>query len=160
MRVYIKKYDDKNIAVACEYNTHVVSALRNLPQKQWIPNQQIWVIPDTQKNVNFLLENLYNTNLFSYPICSSENEKVSNFLTKKSPHLDFEKYEELLITKHYSPRTIDSYRKWLRAFSNQFINIPSNELSQKEINIYLSELATKKKVSSSTQNQALAALLF
>lgn len=39
-------------------------------------------------------------------------------------------------------------------------NLPKDQLSQKEINIFLSELATKYNVSSSMHNQALAALLF
>lgn len=71
-----------------------------------------------------------------------------------------EKYVGLLETKHYSERTIDSYSKWLSRFRTRFLHVSAESLSQKEINIFLSELAVKKNVSASTQNQALAALLF
>ncbi|OJF76535.1 MAG: integrase [Treponema sp. CETP13] len=49
---------------------------------------------------------------------------------------------------------------WLKSFDKCFSTIPAQKLSQKEINQFLTELATKRNVSPSTQNQALAALLF
>jgi len=71
-----------------------------------------------------------------------------------------QKYISLLEAKHYSKRTVEVYTKWLTQFRTHFTSIPVELLSQKEINIFLSELAVKKNVSASTQNQALAALLF
>ncbi|MCI1208179.1 MAG: integron integrase [Treponema sp.] len=70
------------------------------------------------------------------------------------------KYRALLETKHYSAQTIATYSRWLIQFSQRFTQIPADKLSQKEINLFLSELAVKRNVSASTQNQALAALLF
>jgi integron integrase len=62
--------------------------------------------------------------------------------------------------RHYSKRTEESYCAWVRRFIF-FHNLrhPS-EMGEKEINQFLSKLAIEGKISASTQNQALSALLF
>ena len=67
---------------------------------------------------------------------------------------------ESLRSRHYSPRTEQAYCHWVRRYIH-FHNIrhPA-EMSEPEINAFLTHLATKEKVSAYTQNQALAALLF
>lgn len=75
--------------------------------------------------------------------------------------IDFiERYEKALESRHYSPRTKDAYTQWLGRFSA--FNSPRSIalLGEREINAFLTHLAVKENVSSSTQNQALAALLF
>jgi site-specific recombinase XerD len=65
-----------------------------------------------------------------------------------------------LRSRHYSKRTEDSYIVWIRRFIF-FHNVrhPA-EMAEAEVNQFLTHLATKQKVSASTQNQALSALLF
>lgn len=62
--------------------------------------------------------------------------------------------------KHYSPRTEKTYRSWiLRYIRFHKMQHPMN-MGRQEISDFLSHLATHNRVSASTQNQALAALLF
>jgi integron integrase len=65
-----------------------------------------------------------------------------------------------LRSRHYSKRTEDSYVVWIRRFIF-FHNVrhPA-EMAEAEVNQFLTHLAIKEKVSASTQNQALSALLF
>ncbi len=65
---------------------------------------------------------------------------------------------EILKAKNYSQKTCEVYKKWVEAFLLKYNH--RNNLGQKEINDFLTELAVKKHVSPSTQNQALASLLF
>ena len=67
---------------------------------------------------------------------------------------------EALRSRHYSRRTEDTYCHWVRRFIF-FHNVrhPA-EMAEPEINAFLTHLAVKEKVSASTQNQALSALLF
>lgn len=72
--------------------------------------------------------------------------------------LDRLRYE--LQCRHYSRKTETAYRSWVRRFV-LFHNLKHpNEMGEKEINAFLSHLAVKRRVSASTQNQALSALLF
>jgi integron integrase len=65
-----------------------------------------------------------------------------------------------LRTRHYSPRTEKAYIGWIRRFILFHGKRHPETMSETEIGAYLSYLATDAKVSASTQNQALAALLF
>jgi integron integrase len=67
---------------------------------------------------------------------------------------------EALRSRHYSRRTEQTYCHWVKRFI-YFHNVrhPA-EMSEAEINAFLTHLAVKEKVSASTQNQALSALLF
>ena len=62
--------------------------------------------------------------------------------------------------RHYSPRTEETYVHWIKRFI--FFNNKRNpaEMAEPEIARFLSNLATESRVSGSTQNQALNALLF
>mgnify|MGYP005841962645 FL=1 len=67
---------------------------------------------------------------------------------------------EALRSRHYSRRTEQTYRLGVKRFIF-FHNVRHpQEMAEPEINAFLSHLAIEKKVSASTQNQALSALLF
>jgi len=69
-------------------------------------------------------------------------------------------YREALVSRHYARRTIETYERWLRRFL-RFHQMPHpREMGSQEINAFLTHLAVNEQVSASTQNQALAALLF
>lgn len=62
--------------------------------------------------------------------------------------------------RHYSPRTEEAYVYWIYRYV-RFHNVRHPiEMGSSEINQFLSDLAVRGKVSSSTQNQAYNALLF
>ncbi|MEW6745113.1 MAG: phage integrase N-terminal SAM-like domain-containing protein [Planctomycetota bacterium] len=63
-------------------------------------------------------------------------------------------------TRHYSRRTVRRYWRWIRRFVLFHGTRHPRELGAAEISRFLSHLALVKHVSASTQNQALAALLF
>ena len=62
--------------------------------------------------------------------------------------------------RHYSLRTEEAYVGWVRRFVLFHGKRHPLEMGEKEINLFLSDLAVRQRVGSSTQSQALAALLF
>jgi integron integrase len=62
--------------------------------------------------------------------------------------------------KHYSYRTEQQYIAWVRRFILFHGKRHPTEMGGAEVEAFLSHLATDRKVAASTQNQALAALLF
>lgn len=62
--------------------------------------------------------------------------------------------------KHYSLRTERSYIDWIRRFILFHGKRHPRDMGAPEVEAFLSHLAVDRKVSASTQNQALAALLF
>ncbi|MGH7655380.1 MAG: integron integrase [Gemmatimonadaceae bacterium] len=65
-----------------------------------------------------------------------------------------------LALRHASPRTVEAYCSWIRRFARHFRGQHPRDLGEREVTGFLSSLATDRKVSASTQNQALAALIF
>ena len=62
--------------------------------------------------------------------------------------------------RHYSPRTEEAYVGWIERFIRYHDLRHPNEMGQQEVSEFLTGLAVTRGVSSSTQNQALSALLF
>ena len=65
-----------------------------------------------------------------------------------------------LRTRHYSPRTEETYVAWIRRYIFFHAKRHPAEMGAPEITRFLSALAVEGKVAASTQNQALSALLF
>lgn len=76
-----------------------------------------------------------------------------------------EQVHEACLTKHYSPRTEESYARWIERFlrfhrdtAGKWIH-PRN-MAAEHVESFLTHLAVRRHVSASTQNQALNALVF
>ena len=65
-----------------------------------------------------------------------------------------------LRVKHYALRTEQAYVDWIRRFILFHGKRHPAEMGAPEVEAFLTHLAVDRKVSASTQNQALAALLF
>lgn len=71
-----------------------------------------------------------------------------------------QRYREELQVRHYARRTVTTYEQWLRRFLRFHGLRHPRQMGSAEVNAFLSHLAVDLQVSPSTQNQALAALLF
>ena len=63
-------------------------------------------------------------------------------------------------SRHYSLRTEQSYLQWIRRYIYFHNKRHPADMGESELSRFLSYLAVERKVSASTQNQALSALLF
>jgi len=79
--------------------------------------------------------------------------------TAEKPKL-LDRLREALRARHYSRRTEQTYCHWVKRFIFFHNKRHPIEMGEHEINAYFTHLAVKEKVSASTQNQALSALLF
>jgi integron integrase len=71
-----------------------------------------------------------------------------------------DRVSERIRAKHYSYRTEQTYRYWIRWFILFNDKRHPREMGKAEVERFLSWFASERKVSASTQNQALSALLF
>ncbi len=80
-------------------------------------------------------------------------------LEPRSPRL-LDLVRERIRLRHYSIRTEQAYVGWIRRFILANGRRHPRELGAKEVEVFLTRLATQGKVAAATQNQALSALLF
>ena len=97
-------------------------------------------------------------------MCADTETRLQDSATSReepthSPKL-LESLRQALYVRHYSSRTTDTYCAWVRRFVHFHHLTHPKDMGETEINAYLTHLAVAEKVSSSTQNQALSALLF
>jgi len=71
-----------------------------------------------------------------------------------------DQYRERIRLKQYSPRTEKTYAQWVREYILFHDKRHPREMGVAEINQFITHLVTERKVSPSTQNQALSAILF
>ena len=81
-------------------------------------------------------------------------------MTGASWETQFTRLAEEIEVRHYSPKTLKTYRHWMRHFQAFTRSKPPETLSAADVKEFLTWLAVKKGVSASTQNQAFNALLF
>jgi len=62
--------------------------------------------------------------------------------------------------RHYSPKTLQTYRGWVQHFQTFLRSKAPEALSAEDVKEFLTSLAVKRKVSSTTQNQAFNAGAF
>jgi integron integrase len=85
-----------------------------------------------------------------------------------SPKKLLDLYRDQIRLKQYSPRTEETYLHWVREFIRHHnphldrgqVDIHPNQMTVREINQFITHLVVERKVSESTQNQALSAILF
>ena len=71
-----------------------------------------------------------------------------------------EKMRREMRVRHYSIRTEQTYLQWVRRFRQFTATVSPGELGEVEVRRFLEDLAIRRQVSASTQNQAFSALLF
>jgi len=80
-------------------------------------------------------------------------------LEQRPPRL-MDQMREALRSRHYSRRTEQAYCMWVERYIRfHKIRHPA-DMAETEVNTFLTHLAVDQRVSASTQNQALSALLF
>ena len=81
------------------------------------------------------------------------------FPGQPAPRL-YDRVVEVLRTRHYSRRTEEAYLHWIRRFLLFHNGTHPRKLAERDVNGFLTHLAVGENVAASTQNQALAAVLF
>ena len=161
LNILIGEFDEQYFKVDFpgRFNKLMLEAVRNVPGRIWNDEEKLWLIPHNKFAARQLLNNIHSTELFNV---EEKTEPISPYLAAKQneTYIDYQirKINEALTARHYSEHTKTSYKKWVRDFLT--INQGKQNISEREINENLKNLALKKNVSASTQNQALAALLF
>ena len=94
------------------------------------------------------------------PVTFSAPAAGLSSMSSAAPPRLLDRVRAALRTRHYSARTEKAYVAWVRRYVLFHGKRHPDTLGEAEIGAFLSSLANERKVSASTQNQALAALLF
>jgi integron integrase len=79
---------------------------------------------------------------------------------EQKPKKLLDQYRDQIRIKQYSPRTEETYLKWVREYILFHNKRHPREMGVPEINQFLTHLVVERKASASTQNQVISAILF
>lgn len=136
--------DTLGIKMLGKFDESLLKQIKSIPGRKWNSEKKLWIVPDSKASRE-ILEQIQNPQIAN----SFQKTAAENPFAK-----DIAKLQEYLKVKHYSQNTIIRYESWVNQFLQKF------DANPQKINDFLSSLVTEKNVSASTQNQALAALLF
>jgi integron integrase len=94
------------------------------------------------------------------PATPRQTSNVVGFPDSASPPKLLDRVRLVIRSRHYSRRTEQAYVHWIRHFIVFHGKRHPSTMGAPDITTYLSWLATERRVSASTQNQAFSALLF
>jgi integron integrase len=154
-RISILAINADQISVSAPYDLGLINAIKKVKNCRWDSDKKTWLAPNTQAQIDVLLKTLYECGIALAPEPAGGNGTSSEYQISL-----IKEYIEAMKARHYSPRTMQAYEQWTRRFLDFRARHPSKRSSESEINTFLSGLAVQDNVSASTQNQALAALLF
>lgn len=166
----------------------LTTAFRQVPGHRWDPARKLWLFPKTKASLDLVRTALGDagraipSQIGAIPLAKGNPPVSVQASVKLGPAEFFEddsqplklykpaapdqsspymgRYLAALSARHYSNRTKESYSKWLARFIAANKGKNPAAMGGADINAFLSRLATGENVSASTQNQALAALLF
>jgi len=160
------------LALECTPELQLLNAIRKVKGRTFDWETKTWLIRDDQESVTALLQSLWSTGLFNTseatmcrpePRAAIRSTTVSDSLFVEQPGATarlLTRYRERIQASHYSPRTERAYTHWVELFVQQGTVPRPGEPPEARINAFLTHMAASEHVSASTQNQALAALLF
>jgi len=142
------------------YQQALIEAIKRLPLSRWNGLENCWTLPYREPSVKYIREFAV-ANGLEWVYREEHKHKLlpgnrGEAMTRVNPETYLAKLREL----RYSQNTIDSYTYMFREFINYYADKELTDITEEEIVLYLQYLVTKRKVSTSYQNQAINAIKF
>jgi site-specific recombinase XerD len=156
------RYAGGRLRLMFRYHTALIALLKKQPLRQWDATNQWWTVPDTEPVWSVVRDFCRQHGWTLQEETEQKPEK-----RRRSPLSDRPTYrdcpaefEEKMVLRRYSWRTVKSYKAHFRAFINYYPTRKMEDITEKEILAYLRFLVTDCGVSTSYQNQSINAIKF
>jgi integron integrase len=166
--IVIRPGNEGRLIVLLPYSPERVAKIKTVAGRRWHRTEQYWTVPRTDemlaRQLALFAEERAEVEPSLRPVNVMHSESPPgvpvNCPTVPEDHPLLDRVRLAARTRHLSPHTEQAYSHWIRRFVRFHELRPVAEMGEREIARFLSSLATASHVSSSTQTQALNALLF
>jgi site-specific recombinase XerD len=154
---HIEHRGNRVILMRFAYDTKMISVAKSI-NARWSQSLKAWYLPDTDNNINNINRVFsLNYNRKSEPN-SPKEKKISNIKLDRTKVLDT--YCDVLIRQRYSSNTLKVYKNFFKDFLQYFPEQHPEDIKEEKIYAYLDHLVKRRKLSESSQNQAINAIKF
>lgn len=153
--------DKMCIAILWQNNKAVEAVVRNFPARSFSITHHCWYIPYSEEALMQLRIKL--EAITEVRVCDNPEQGLPYQVTIPSTNPEVMvplEYAETLTRLRYSAATIENYVSQFKAFLVFLSPLRCEAIDEQKINAYLTHLVTVKKVSISTQNQAINSIKF
>jgi hypothetical protein len=158
--IRVRPGEGGRLIVQIPYSPDHVAKIKTMAGRRWHAHERHWSVPHRQETLGTLLRLFTGKPVDVDPalgiVTTLKNRKPSSVL----PDSVYNRLRAALQARHYSRKTEQAYAHWVTRFTQFHHGRHPAEMAEPEINAFLTHLAVKAKVSASTQNQALSAILF
>jgi len=158
--ICIKPGEAGTLIVHLPYSPDHVAKIKTMAGRQWHAKGRYWTVPKGDKTLSILLGLFPGKHVDVDPALEVVNARDKGKSSSSVLVPVLADLRAALQARHYSRRTEQAYGHWVARFLHFHQDCPPAEMAEPDINRFLTHLALHEKVSASTQNQALAAVLF
>jgi site-specific recombinase XerD len=157
---------ENQIALQFDYNRELIDIAKKIDGMQWSQSHKCWYIQNNPGNLKKLFASFKDFahidkgDFFNKDPESKIIIKKEKSATEPPGKPVPEEYINLLKRRRYSENTIRTYQHCFYQFINHYPDISLEDLTEEHISKYQDYLVNKKKVSLSTQNQAINSIKF
>lgn len=153
---------NENLALFFEKDFELIGIVKKLPGAKFSATHICWYIPKREKLLYEILTAFDGKALVDYTALRESDSALKKEALKPNDEAKamLRLMEQKLHLKGYAKATTKTYLDQFKSFLNFYQRYEPSELSEAEIRNYLLYLVEKKKVSRSTQNQAINAIKF
>lgn len=163
---HLKHRGENQIALHFEYNSALIDLVKKIDGMRWSQSNKCWYIHNNPGNLRTVFSSLKgHAHIDKGSFFQNVPEKV-DIKTEKNVAAILpgkpipEEYIQLLKRRRYSENTVRTYQYCFHQFINHYPDIHPEDLTEQHIRKYQDYLVNKKKVSLSTQNQAINSIKF
>jgi integrase/recombinase XerD len=172
----------QQIKIVFDFDPELIALVKQVKGITWSLSEQCWYVTDTPENLDSVYRIFYgkaridDSGYFNKGYGNGKagegarigmtgkrngkgRKQSINWRVQKLKEIP-EEYKNLLERRRYSSNTIKVYVSLFKSFINYFPDREVEELGENEVRLYQDYLVKSRKVSSSTQNQAINAIKF
>ncbi len=153
------------LALFFKYDREIIDTVRNIPGYRWSRTRRCWYCDLEDDSLKIAFESLKDLAKLDDGRFLSEKYKQGSSCTNPSGRKESVKpvpdqYIRMLEERRYSENTIKVYRSMFSEFINHFPDRQTEDLTEEDVSGYLHYLVKNRKLSFSTQNQAINAIKY
>lgn len=156
------------LIVRLPYSPECIAKIKTVAGRRWHQEKRCWTVPHIPDTLARLLALFADRPVEVDPALRPAKVRddqparadPDNPDMSASPAGLFDRVRQAIRARHYSPRTEQAYLAWIVRFVRFHEKRRPEDMGEPEVNEFLTHLAVDERVAASTQNQALAALLF
>lgn len=152
--------EEGRLIVRIPYSPDHVAKIKTVVGRRWHQQEKHWTVPRTDRTIAQVLALFPGEPTEVDPSLDALEALRQEKRVRETYSAMLDQLCTALRVRHYVRRTERAYGHWIRRFTKFHHGRRPVEMAEPEINRFLMHLAVTEKVSASTQNQALAALLF